>query len=258
MFYRSMSDTPIVSRSEQLITTVINIETKEEHTVTAQYRGSEQRGYKVRLFLQDNQDKEIGDMICQIKRESDLLIPIPGEKEHPPHVYIVDMNNLSPKLYQHVGRALHEAAFRLSVKSGFEGRVRLEAVRNTHYFHYLCGFRIEDDVDAETYYKELANEIKNSHGTRTHNDFGAKILFLPDCQIAKNKSRYHLLDLEEKVAASSQIKPLWHESDPLAEYLKPAKAQIQLFVQSERRKVADDPKEELISKEQDCKCCLVM
>jgi hypothetical protein len=69
-------------------------------------------------------------------------IKISIEKDH---VYIGKMNNLTDDLpfskrYSNVGRALHEIAFRESIRYGFGGKIEFIAETRTYLFHMSCGF----------------------------------------------------------------------------------------------------------------------
>lgn len=64
------------------------------------------------------------------------------ESEHicfPNHLWISIMNNTSE--YKHVGLALHEAAFRISLSMGYQGKIGLDASYSSHAFHFISGYR---------------------------------------------------------------------------------------------------------------------
>jgi hypothetical protein len=56
------------------------------------------------------------------------------------HLYILNMEKIASS-HKNVGTFLHEYAFRDSIRLGKKGHVRLHAIRSSHYFHFLSGFR---------------------------------------------------------------------------------------------------------------------
>ncbi len=68
-----------------------------------------------------------------------VIIPQKETAYAPGHIYIETVKNTSS--VKHVGTALEEYAFRLSIQAGFHGRVELSAAWNSHCFHYKNGFR---------------------------------------------------------------------------------------------------------------------
>src|SRR5205085_8725161 len=81
----------------------------------------------------------------------------------PNHVYISYMENYSS--YKQVGAALLEFIFKQSLENGAEGRIRLDAVRNTHYFYYRYGFRAEGPFQL-TYYQNLSEALAQAGNKR--------------------------------------------------------------------------------------------
>lgn len=103
----------------------------------------------------------------------------------PKHVYIDNMVNVSE--YKYVGSAMHELTFRLSVEWGAQGRIILEAVRDTHYFHYRNGFTLANSYHfPSSYYFNLARELILSGNKKITKNMGAcKLHLSPDTIIKK-------------------------------------------------------------------------
>lgn len=162
-------------------------------TVLADYSisGSDQSRYYIDLKTVDG--KIVGDMDAMIVEKN-------GDKLK--HLYITDMNNTSG--HRHVGNALHEYAFRMSVALGAEGRIRFNAVRNSHIFHYNSGFLLEGQGITENfvkYYLRLADQMITSKktGEKSKVNLGADYLYLPHQCIVENLKKYDLsLDLITK------------------------------------------------------------
>ena len=146
--------------------------------------------FKVYLYNNSEYGREfLGDMLISIISSPDGK-PMPWELKSSiyrdknnviaPYAEIVDMHNESkrhhPEGYKDIGAALHECAFRLSLMHGCEGRILLQAVRNTHYFHYKSGFRIPQDQD---YYYKLADAVVTANGNMLTGDLGSQNLYLP-------------------------------------------------------------------------------
>lgn len=112
--------------------------------------------------------------------------PIQGSKGY---IYISNMRNDS-SFYQGVGRALHEIAVRKSIDYGFEGRIRLVAVKGSSAFHFICGYRTDEvfNVPADsdkTIDDQIAEAIaiaktKNKRADTSHLD---SAMYLPDASI---------------------------------------------------------------------------
>lgn len=62
-------------------------------------------------------------------------------KETISKAFIQDMIAWQNKSYKGIGTALMQIAIEKSFKYGFEGRLMLDAARNSHGFHYLMGLR---------------------------------------------------------------------------------------------------------------------
>lgn len=140
-----------------------------------------------------------------ILEERELPHPCDKRKPYAPHLYIVVMNNLSG--LKHVGNALHELAFRLSVAAGFQGRIRLNAIESSHLFHCLNGFIVEfDDEDyGSYYYMKLMVAVIQSNGQRLDKDLGSEDLYLPKKHILKNLTKFGLSLDEATIAESEEI-----------------------------------------------------
>lgn len=117
-----------------------------------------------------------------------------------PCLHIIDMHNVSK--FSHVGSALHEFAFRASIALNAKGRINLDAVRDTHYFHYIHGFRtggfplfmpkVSAADISKGYYKTLAVALQEAHGQRIENDLGSMPLYLPKKEILTNLIKYNI------------------------------------------------------------------
>ncbi len=132
----------------------------------------------------------------ELEGEMDVLI-VNADKDittftHPytnsNYLYIYNMVNKSCK--KHVGNALHEYAFKMSVAHGAEGRVRFDAVRNTHIFHYKNGFLIEMNDNAMKYYISMAEEMLKTG--KSFKDLSSHGLYLPCKRINENMKKYQL------------------------------------------------------------------
>ncbi|MBA3537070.1 MAG: hypothetical protein H0T84_10745 [Tatlockia sp.] len=132
----------------------------------------------------------------ELEGEMDVLI-VNADKDittfsHPytnsKYLYINNMENKSCK--KHVGNALHEYAFRMSVAHGSGGRVRFAAVRNTHIFHYKNGFLIEMNYNAMNYYLSMAEEMLKTG--KSFRDLGSHELYLPCKRINEEMKKYQL------------------------------------------------------------------
>ena len=139
-----------------------------ERSVQANVIPQNNNHYKIGIVV-ENEGSELGIMICKLNEAGyeNFLCRLDTDREHPRHILIINMENQSE--YKHVGTALHEAAFRLSIEKEAQGHVRLDAARNTHYFHYLNGLRLEitpctesDEHPATAYYKKLAKALKKA------------------------------------------------------------------------------------------------
>lgn len=84
--------------------------------------------------------------------------------------------------FSHVGKALFECLFKMSIRAGCEGRITLEAVRNTHYFHYKNGFRPLFRRSDE-YYLRLAKALLEAGDEKIDEDLGSRVLYLPSATI---------------------------------------------------------------------------
>ena len=146
-------------------------------------------------------------------------------QQHEPHLYIVDMRN--PSGLKHVGNALHELAFRLSVAVGLQGHVRLNAAWSSHLFHCLNGFILEwilseDPEYGEDYYSKLKAQVIQAQGGKIVNEGLAKgkkmnpeDLYLPKKRIKENLIQFGLAS-EGIVAPDSDEKPCIAELANLA------------------------------------------
>lgn len=131
-------------------------------------------------------DLHVYDEPCQLKdprynfykNEAGMILP---------HIHINYIENLSRAKYSHVGNALHELAFRISMQLGCEGRMTLEAVRETHYFHFINGFRSVNNLD---YYLSLAKLVYDANGGRIKFGLGEQLLYLPKNVIEKKIDQF--------------------------------------------------------------------
>lgn len=155
---------------------------------TSERNKSVRTGDRYRVYLVE---KSTGKSIPGSMEVDILTHPLPTEyhksmyrddqEKMRPYLYVDYMRNTSNGQFRHIGNALHEAAFRLSVQAGFEGRVVLKAQKNTHYFHYINGFR---QPDQEQYYFSV--------GKNPRANLGDAHLYLPSHSIAANVKKFHL------------------------------------------------------------------
>jgi len=118
-----------------------------------------------------------------------------------PHIHINYIENLSRGNYSHVGNALNELAFRISIMHGFEGRITLEAVRATHYFHFKNGFHLNYNIE---YYLSLAAKVYSSNGARINIGNGDAILYLPK-DIIERKCKQFCLEVKDTISATETV-----------------------------------------------------
>lgn len=76
----------------------------------------------------------------------------------PDHLFISWMENKS--CFKHVGTALHEFAFRESIKQGKHGHVELDASYSSHIFHYLNGFRPKSEQEKTFAFGLVGKELE--------------------------------------------------------------------------------------------------
>ncbi len=143
----------------------------------------------------------LGDLRFEVKKEE---ITNGTQTFQLPYVYITYMANNSQ--YTHVGNALHELAFRVSLLLGCEGRIRLDAVWGSDYFHYSNGFRYEDVRDA--HYLLLAKKLIEAEGKRINSIDGGRYCYLPRKAIEANLEKFgitHALPYFETESAEARI-----------------------------------------------------
>jgi len=154
--------------------------------------------YKVYLKIQGS-NEIVGDMDFELLEDQRSQTYI---KTAFPCARIVDMHNTSK--YIHVGKALFESALRACLDLGGKGRIVLEAVRDTSYFHYLNGFRVAN----EKYYLRLAKALLKAGNKRIEENVGFQALYLPRQYIESNIQKFgisHQLKDFETESAEERI-----------------------------------------------------
>ena len=167
--------TPVVSRSDG-----------QEISVIASFKPHpEFKSYFLVNLVSQSNLTVFGDMYFYIREKEN------DKKDK--YLFIVNMRNTSFG-YKHVGTALHEFAFRFSVACGAEGRVELDAVRDTHFMHYLCGFRSTFHGDFRLkYYLNLAGALlRTGRDNRIREDVGSETLSLPPSTIVAKLEKFKL------------------------------------------------------------------
>lgn len=183
----------------ELTTTVLSpsgekIRVYADYQWTSQQRtvASEILGDRYRATIKINEDSpELGFVLFDFQTREDRESQY-SHHHPPPRIFIVNMENNSD--YAHVGNALHEATFKASLRLGAKGRVLLDAVRDTHYFHYKNGFRSEEiSVYSEVdYYLRLAKALKEAKGNRIQANLNSKYLYLPSQYRQANLKKFGL------------------------------------------------------------------
>lgn len=137
----------------------------------------------------------LGFMTAVIVEEDRDIVPFEHPYKNCKYLYINHMENSSR--LKHVGSALHEYAFRMSIAFGAQGRVRFIAVRNSHIFHLKNGFLMEGELDSN-YCQELIEEMLIP--VKSAKDLGSKEMYLPRKRINENMKKY---GLEENLLSPS-------------------------------------------------------
>jgi len=154
--------------------------------------------YIAHLYSVENRDHSfnpsLGYIKFQVITKMDSII-YPDYKL--PYIYINYMQNTTSPRYSHIGIALYECAMRFNLEQGCDGRMVLDAVRNSHYFHYLNGFRKKSD---KNYYYSLAGALFQAGDNKINWDLGSAYLYLPRKSIEENIKKfgikYELPDFE--------------------------------------------------------------
>lgn len=120
------------------------------------------------------------------------------------HLYIYYMES-SLLHYHNVGTALHEHAFRESIKAGKNGRIHLQAYKSSHYFHFLNGFRPcpeEDEYeDREIWLKKFLG-LPQANGRVDSSSIGCRSMYLPDATIEEKKIFFNINDKPHNTTVS--------------------------------------------------------
>jgi uncharacterized membrane protein len=172
----------------------------DKQSVYAYYSVSEENNLRYYIDLKSENGELLGEMDVLIVNADNDLTTFTHPYKNYKYLYIKNMVNRS--LNKHVGNALHEYAFRMSVATAAEGRVRFNAVRNSHIFHYKNGFLMEKISDSFlNYYLGMAEEMLISG--KSAKDLGSYNLYLPSKNINENIKKYGLS--EELLAPSKEI-----------------------------------------------------
>jgi len=192
----------------ELNTKVVNLLTQQKVSVFYKSLKAVSLNQPIRMNLYlSGASQSIGEIIVK-KNSSELdpdnfdifALPI-VDLDYPEYFTIVDMRNLSPKQYKHVGIALYEMAFRESIQCGCSGRLIADAVRDSHAFHYKMGMRIRDmskEKSAEEkqrvagqYYGQIAEALTNGR-MQKGKDLGKQYIFLPNHAIHDTAKKFEL------------------------------------------------------------------
>jgi hypothetical protein len=163
----------------------------DNQSAYAYYSTYEENGFMhYSINLKSKSGNLIGDMHVIIVEPNKELTSLEHPYKHSKYLYIENMRNISKE--KHVGNALHEYAFRMSIAYGAEGRIRFDAVRNTHIFHYKNGFLQEgvNDSDFQGYYLKMAEEMLKPE--RSTKNLGSRYLYLPRKRIDEYMKKYAL------------------------------------------------------------------
>ncbi|MES2122535.1 MAG: hypothetical protein V4492_07145 [Chlamydiota bacterium] len=91
------------------------------------------------------------------------------------HLVIQTIDSYARNFYRGVGTVLVQAAIEYGYSLGCEGRVQLEAVRNSHCFYYKLGMRTGwEEIDEQI--EKLAQTLKNREVPK---DFRAQRMHMP-------------------------------------------------------------------------------
>lgn len=91
-------------------------------------------------------------------------------------IYIQDLNSTASETYRGVGSLLMQAAMEYGYSKGCQGRVILDAVRDSHLFYYKLGMRT---ICRKTDAKIAALPEKFPGQERVYADFGSHIMHMP-------------------------------------------------------------------------------
>lgn len=149
---------------------IVKLQLENGNEIGAMRLYSNHEAAKIEIVLSPNQDYLVID---DMQNYSQHIPPA-----SPPSIFE------KPVTYKHVGKALDEFAFKFSIEQGFEGKIELKAVGNSHLFFYLNGFR-NALYDRDNYYQKLMQDIYDSKGKHSNADLGSCFLRLPSDQIAQ-------------------------------------------------------------------------
>ncbi len=107
--------------------------------------------------------------------------------------------------YSHVGTALQEYILRVSLESGYQGRVAFEAYKDSHYFHFKNGYRPCDH--SADYYFQLAQKFYFAKGKKIDEQMGPQQLYLPLHSIRENLQKFKIVDklIEDETETNKQL-----------------------------------------------------
>jgi hypothetical protein len=206
----------------------------------SEYRKAEKGGwvnygsiYVAELYTVEGNQK-IGYMRFKLVTHADELYHISLAKVVP-FICIEQMETWDKGISQ-VGTALHECAFRISLLWGCEGRVNLEAVRESHYFHYKNGFRkLTNFRYPDRYYMLLARALIKADGKRIVDNLGSANLFLPRKSIENNIQKWNIeFTLSANVIESENTLSDIHESEIIIEEALKNSLSIQVLLAMEK------------------------
>lgn len=144
------------------------------------------------------------DLYANATTLPNVLASMRCKKTPPAHVEILSMNNNSLD-DTHIGKALHEVAFRLYAE---KNRITLTETHNLHYFHYQNGFRLllgpsmTMDLGIK-YYLNLAQALLEANGKEIKSKLMSCSLYLPLRQVKIKKDMLELSFTLSKEASSA-------------------------------------------------------
>lgn len=105
-------------------------------------------GTPIKICICDSHKSREGYPIYELKSDVGEILGDISLAPQNDHIYVHlmygSLNGIKP--YKNVGRALHEFAIRESFRHNLNGRVTLGVAWRSDIFHYLCGFRYDQNL----------------------------------------------------------------------------------------------------------------
>ncbi len=136
-------------------------------------------------YLQEsNFSLHLGNLLIRIVKSAQVREE--SEEEQQAHliygkidkICIESLQSFQKNLYKGVGTALMNNVLDYSFKNNYEGRIFLEAARNSHGFYYKLGMRTIDSKINNLIAKNL-EKIASGDKTPLSVDFGVHLMYFP-------------------------------------------------------------------------------